>query len=106
MRGTYEPIPPHFSRDLSSLLTMMIKVDPSQRLDTQQLVSIPFMQEHIVEAQMSMGRVDPYVPPGEVTSSTLHAKSSTRKSNSSSSTATGSSGPAPVVPNPLVNTKA
>ena len=62
MRGTYEPIPPHFSKDLSNLLALMIKVDPNMRLDINQLISLPLLQEHIVEAQMSMGRVDPGFP--------------------------------------------
>ncbi|KAG5461028.1 MAG: kinase-like domain-containing protein, partial [Olpidium bornovanus] len=63
MRGSYEPLSSKYSRDLDSLLQSLINLNPSQRPDMTAVISAPFLQAHIIDTQLSMGRVNPVCAP-------------------------------------------
>ena len=59
MRGTHEPIPGQYSERLHTLIKSMVNGNPLRRPDMNEIISQPFLQEHIIDAQMSIGRVNP-----------------------------------------------
>ncbi|RKO83345.1 kinase-like domain-containing protein, partial [Blyttiomyces helicus] len=60
MRGTYEPIPsPPFSSHLQTLIASCVRLNPDARPAMSSIMALPVMQEHLIEAQLGMGRVAP-----------------------------------------------
>lgn len=57
MKGVYEPFPAHYSSDLGHLLKSLVQVEPDARPDMKTIISMPFLQEAIIEAQLSVGRL-------------------------------------------------
>jgi NIMA (never in mitosis gene a)-related kinase len=47
VRGNYAPVPPHYSRDLKSLVSQMLTVDPGRRPTINQILRQPFIKERI-----------------------------------------------------------
>lgn len=47
VRGAYPPLPPHFSRDLKSLVSQMLSIDPNKRPSIAQILKIPFVNKRI-----------------------------------------------------------
>ncbi|KAI9145533.1 kinase-like domain-containing protein [Paraphysoderma sedebokerense] len=58
MKGIYEPIPKKYSPQIDALIKSMCNPDPDKRPDMNVLVSSPFLQSALIEAQVSIGRVD------------------------------------------------
>lgn len=66
MRGAHDPIPSHYSQELVSLIKSMVNNNPAKRPDMNEIIGLPFLQPAIIEAQMTIGRVNPlnYIWPG------------------------------------------
>ncbi|KAJ3221211.1 Serine/threonine-protein kinase Nek8 [Clydaea vesicula] len=58
MKGVYDPIPAHYSQDLRELIGWMCRLDPEKRPQMRDLVATSQLQQHLIEAQISIGRVD------------------------------------------------
>lgn len=59
MRGAHDTIPSHYGENLVSLIKSMVNNDPTKRPDMSQIVSLPFLQPYIIQAQTTIGRVNP-----------------------------------------------
>jgi hypothetical protein len=59
MRGAHDPIPAHFSSDLQALIKSMVNNNPAKRPDMNEIIGLPFLQPLLIEAQMTIGRVNP-----------------------------------------------
>jgi NIMA (never in mitosis gene a)-related kinase 8 len=63
MRGAHDPIPPHYSKDLVHLIKSMVNNNPAKRPDMNEIISLPCLQSSIIEAQLSIGRINPHTSP-------------------------------------------
>lgn len=54
LKGVYPPIHPSYSSDLSKLVASMLKIDPNQRPNVQQIMQLPFIRNFLggLEAEM------------------------------------------------------
>lgn len=59
MKAAYDPIPSNFSSDLASLIHSMVNQNPDKRPSMNEIISLAIMQEPIIEAQLTVGRVNP-----------------------------------------------
>jgi hypothetical protein len=59
MRGAHDSIPAHYSNELQMLIKSMVNNNPVKRPDMNEIISLPFLQEYIIQAQMTVGRVNP-----------------------------------------------
>ncbi|OMJ88256.1 hypothetical protein SteCoe_9841 [Stentor coeruleus] len=49
-RGTYPPLPSHFSKELKNLVTVVLTLDPNKRPTVGQMLKMPFIQSRIKNA--------------------------------------------------------
>jgi NIMA (never in mitosis gene a)-related kinase len=47
VRGVYPPLPPHYSRDLKTLVKQMLSIDPGRRPTIAQILRMPFIKSRI-----------------------------------------------------------
>ena len=47
VRGAYPPLPPHYSRDLKTLIAQMLAIDPNKRPNIAQILKMPFINNRI-----------------------------------------------------------
>eukprot|EP00158_Paraphelidium_tribonemae_P003582 Partr_v1_DN26237_c1_g1_i7_m48028 putative NIMA-related kinase len=59
MRGAHDPIPVHYSEDLVSLIKSTVNNSPEKRPDMNEIICLPILQDPIIDAQMTIGRVNP-----------------------------------------------
>jgi hypothetical protein len=59
MKAAYEPIPSHFSSELAGIINAMLNQNPDKRPDMNDIISLPFIQGPVIEAQLTIGRVNP-----------------------------------------------
>jgi len=48
LRGQYQRIPPHYSHDLSEVISLLLQVNPRHRPGVEQLLQMPVMRRHAV----------------------------------------------------------
>lgn len=46
-RGLYDPLPPHYSKELKELVKRCLTVKTNLRVDLRQIFLAPFIQKHI-----------------------------------------------------------
>lgn len=58
MKGVYDPIPSNYSKDLANMVQWCCRVDPDKRPDMNGIVSVPALQDYLMEAQICVGRLE------------------------------------------------
>lgn len=59
MQGAHDPVPVHYSESLQKLIGTMVSKDAVARPDMMEIISMPHLQDAIIETQMTVGRVNP-----------------------------------------------
>ncbi|KAI3651230.1 hypothetical protein MP228_004711 [Amoeboaphelidium protococcarum] len=60
MRGAHEQIPNQYSDDVQNLIKAMCASNPTKRPDMNEIIGMPFLQEPMIDAQMTIGRPLPF----------------------------------------------
>lgn len=58
LRGQYSRIPPHYSSDLSELISVLLQVNPRHRPSVEELIELPVMRRHAQDSSPEYGRSD------------------------------------------------
>ncbi|KAJ8328361.1 hypothetical protein O5D80_003719 [Batrachochytrium dendrobatidis] len=58
LRGTYDPIPAHFSPQLDNLIKSCMELEPENRPFMPAIIGMPFLQESLVQTIFGVGRIE------------------------------------------------